>query len=418
MDLSLNKQTVLNFCTLFLTIVCGLQWSDINVVSLFLIWAVQACYIYIAFSLNDDYSLDVNDRKLLKIYLLWAIFSIIRGAMFYTLGNYWIWKSWFAGSLDVLLPSLIYIYSNPSILGGILKCWLKYALLFFLCILPFISRGAYHFYLGPIYIVAFFWPIYSKKWRVILLLLMLLMMSADMGARSQVIKTGVVFLGSVGYIFRHSISFSFLKFTHWLCYIAPLILLVLGISGTFNIFEDLASNEGKYVERKIDKEGHMVEDDLSADTRTFIFEEIISSAVKNEYVICGRTPARGNDSQYFGATNAEDLKTGLYERHSNETGLPSLFTWLGLIGLILISLIYLRCSYLAVYCSNNIYMKLLGCFVAFRWAYGWIEDMYDFSPMILSLFMVMGMSLSSYFRNMNDEEMKNWLLSLVDFRKL
>lgn len=418
MDLSLNKQTVLNFCTLFLTIVCGLQWSDINVVSLFLIWAVQACYIYIAFSLNDDYSLEINDRKLLKIYLWWAIFSIIRGAMFYTLGNYWIWKSWFAGSLDVLLPSLIYIYSNPSVLGGILKCWLKYTLLFFLCILPFISRGAYHFYLGPIYIVAFFWPIYSKKWRVILLLLMLLMMFADMGARSQVIKTGVVFLGSVGYIFRHSISFSFLKFTHWLCYITPLILLVLGISGTFNIFEDLASNEGKYVERKIDKEGRMVEDDLSADTRTFIFEEIISSAVKNEYVICGRTPARGNDSQYFGATNAEDLKTGLYERHSNETGLPSLFTWLGLIGLILISLIYLRCSYLAVYCSNNIYMKLLGCFVAFRWAYGWIEDMYGFSPMILSLFMVMGMSLSSYFRNMNDEEMKNWLLSLVDFRKL
>lgn len=418
MDLSLNKQTVLNFCTLFLTIVCGLQWSDINVVTLFLIWAVQACYIYIAFSLNDDYSLEINDRKLLKIYLWWAIFSIIRGAMFYTLGNYWIWKSWFAGSLDVLLPSLIYIYSNPSVLGGILKCWLKYTLLFFLCILPFISRGAYHFYLGPIYIVAFFWPIYSKKWRVILLLLMLLMMFADMGARSQVIKTGVVFLGSVGYIFRHSISFSFLKFTHWLCYIAPLILLVLGISGTFNIFEDLASNEGKYVERKIDKEGRMVEDDLSADTRTFIFEEIISSAVKNEYVICGRTPARGNDSQYFGATNAEDLKTGLYERHSNETGLPSLFTWLGLIGLILISLIYLRCSYLAVYCSNNIYMKLLGCFVAFRWAYGWIEDMYGFSPMILSLFMVMGMSLSSYFRNMNDEEMKNWLLSLVDFRKL
>lgn len=415
MDLSLNKQTVLNFCTLFLTIVCGLQWSDINVVSLFLIWAVQACYIYIAFSLNDDYSLDVNDRKLLKIYLLWTIFSIIRGAMFYTLGNYWIWKSWFAGSLDVLLPSLIYIYSNPSVLGGILKCWLKYALLFFLCILPFISRGAYHFYLGPIYIVAFFWPIYSKKWRIILLSLMLLMMIADMGARSQVIKTGMVLLGSLGYIFRHSISFSFLKFTHWLCYIAPVILLVLGISGTFNIFEDLASNEGKYVERKIDKEGRMVEDDLSADTRTFIFEEIISSAVKNEYVICGRTPARGNDSQYFGAANAEDLKTGLYERHSNETVLPSLFTWLGLIGLILISLIYLRCSYLAVFCSNNIFIKLLGCFVAFRWAYGWVEDMYSFAPMILSLFMIMGMCLSSYFRNMNDEEIENWLLGLVDF---
>lgn len=417
MSFTFSKQSVLNFCTLFFTFICGLQWAEINVVSLFLIWIIQICYIYMAFSFYDKDSLEIADKSLLKLYLCWIFISVIRGALFYTLGNYWIWKSLIFGTFDVLLPSLLYIYSRPKALGGIIKSWLKYSLLFFLCLLPFISKGAYHFYLGPLYIVAFFWPVYAKKWRLIILILMLLMLTADMSARSQVIKTGVVLLLSMGYLLRRYVPLLLLKFVHWVCYIVPIILLVLGITGTFNVFEDFASNEGKFIEKKIDKDGRIVEEDLSTDTRTFIFKEIISSAINNNYVICGRTPARGNDSEWFGSYNAEDLKTGLYERHSNETGLPSLFTWLGLIGLILISLIYLRSSYLAVYCSSNIFMKYLGCFVAFRWAYGWIEDMYSFSPMILSLFMIMGMCMSPKFRSMNNEEMKNWLLSLVDFRK-
>ena len=72
---------------------------------------------------------------------------------------------------------------------------------------------------------------------------------------------------------------------------------------------------------------------------------------------------------------------------------------------------------MALYYSNNIYIKILGCFVAFRWGYGWIEDMYDFTPMILGLYMVMAMCLSKTFRRMNDNEMKGWLLSLVGGKK-
>lgn len=63
--------------------------------------------------------------------------------------------------------------------------------------------------------------------------------------------------------------------------------------------------------------------------------------------------------------------------------------------------------------SNNIFIKYLGCFVAFRWAYGWIEDMYSFQPMILALWMMIGMCISEKFRNMNDAEMKLWLTKLV-----
>lgn len=411
-----NKQKVAGFSTFFLTLVCGLEWAQINAVSLYVTWAIQLCYLVVAFSAYEANRFEAKDNSLLKIYFVWVFLSIVRGALFYTLGNYWIWKNWFYGSFDVLLPALIYLYARPEILSSILRTWLKYVPFLLICLLPFVPRGAYHFFLGPIYIVAFFWPLYSGKWKVIILLLMLLMLGADFTARSQVIKAGFVLFFSLLYIKHRFVSQALLKWMHWIFYILPLTLLFLALTGRFNVLEEVFSNEGVIV-TKIDRDGKVIKEDLSSDTRTFIYIEVISSAIKHDYVWAGRTPARGNDSAFFGAFNAEELKTGLYERHSNEVGLPSLFTWLGLIGLILVSLIYLRSSYLALYHSDNIYIKFLGCFVAFRWGYGWIEDTYGYTPMILGLYMVMAMCLSKTFRRMNDYEMKGWLLGLVGGKK-
>lgn len=412
----LNRHKVASFSTLFLTLACGLEWAEINVISLYVIWAIQLCYLVVAFSAYEANRFEAKDNSLLKIYFVWVFLSIVRGALFYTLGNYWIWKNWFYGSFAVLLPALIYLYARPEILSSILKTWLKYVPFLLICLLPFVPRGAYHFFLGPIYIVAFFWPLYSGKWKVIILLLMLLMLGADFTARSQVVKASFVLFFSLLYLKRRFVSQALLKWIHWLFYILPLTLLFLALTGKFNVFKEVLDNEGIVV-TKIDSDGKTIKEDLSSDTRTFIYIEVISSAIKHDYVWAGRTPARGNDSAYFGAFNAEELKTGLYERHSNEVGLPSLFTWLGLVGLILVSLIYLRSSYLALYYSNNIYIKFLGCFVAFRWSYGWIEDVYGFTPMILGLYMVMAMCLSKTFRRMNDNEMKGWLLGLVGGKK-
>ena len=334
-----NKQKAASFCTLFLTLACGLDWAHINVVSIYVMWAIQLCYLVVAFSAYEANRFEAKDNSLLKIYFVWVFLSIVRGALFYTLGNYWIWKNWFYGSFDVLLPALIYLYARPEILSSILRTWLKYVPFLVICLLPFVSRGAYHFFLAPIYIMAFFWPIYSGKWKVIILLLMLLMLGADFSARSQVIKAGFVLFFSLLYLKRRFISQALLKWMHWIFYILPLILLFLGLTGRFNVLEEVSRNQGIVV-TKIDRHGKAIKEDLSSDTRTFIYIEVISSAIKHNYVWEGRTPARGNDSAFFGTFNAEELKTGLYERHSNEAGLLSLFTWLGLIGLILISLIY------------------------------------------------------------------------------
>ena len=129
-------------------------------------------------------------------------------------------------------------------------------------------------------------------------------------------------------------------------------------------------------------------------------------------MIWGRTPARGNDSEAFGQFYAEDLKSGKYERHSNELCHLNVFTWLGLVGMLLHCLIYLLASYRAVYYSNNQFVKYIGIMVAFNWALGWIENWTNFNIPNLTIWIMISICLSSKFRSMNDIEFKFWFESL------
>ena len=341
--------------------------------------------------------------------LYWMLISTIRGT--FVAENYWEWKQLISGVFALSLPLLVYAFDKPVSVSHALRFWFKYALITFILFILFLSKGAYHFYLGPIFLAGCFIPILPKKWKIIIGGLLIIMLFIDFGARSQIIKSAVVLLIAVGICFRKIIPNVILQVVHWACYILPVVLLYLGISGKFNVFEDMASNEGKYTQTKI-VDGEVVEEDFSSDTRTFIYEEVITSAVTHNYVIWGRTPARGNDSMAFGTFTAEELKTGKYERHSNELCHTNVFTWLGLIGVILYSLIYLRSSYLAVYKSNNIYLKFIGCFIAFRWAYGWIEDFNNFDITNIALWMMISMGLSVRFRFMTDDQFKIWINSI------
>lgn len=410
MKILINK--ILPILIIILTLFSVQQWLSISISTTFLSWIIDFTILYIVIKytyktrLNRYYYITHYDANLISIYLCWMIFNSIRGI--FIADNYWEFKQLINGLLTLSLPLFIFFFSSPKILKFSLSIWFKFILFILIILSPFLSTGAYHYLMGPIFIIGCFIPILPPRWRYFSIGILLIMLVIHLGARSQVIKSAIVLLVATGVCFKRIIPHKLLKITHWTCYIVPIILLSLGITGTFNIFEGLSSNKGKYVEKKV-VNGQVVEDDLSADTRTFIYVEVIESALRHNYLIWGRTPARGNDSAYFGAYNAEFLKTGKYERHSNELCHTNIFTWLGLIGVILYSLIYLRSSYLAVYKSNNIYIKFLGCFIAFRWAYGWVEDFNRFDMMNISLWMMIAMGLSIQFRKMDNQQFKLWV---------
>lgn len=403
---------ILPFLVVILTLFSVQQWLNVTVSSTFVSWAVDFFILFIVLRFRFRFRHQVRicipdwDRKLIAVYFCWALFSVVRGV--FIAENYWEYKQLVKGIFILSLPALVYVFSMPLITQRILRVWCKYALIIFILILPFLSTGAYHFYLGPLFLLGCFLPVLPKKWRWIIGGLLFIMLFIDLGARSQVLKAVVTFMIAMGVYFRKLISDKLLRLAHWVCYVAPVILLFLGISGSFNIFEDLSSHEGKYVERRV-VDGEVVEEDLSADTRTFIYIEVITSALRHHYVLWGRTPARGNDSVVFGEHQAEELHTGKYERYMNEVCHPNVFTWLGLIGLIPWCLIYLRSSYLAVFHSRNIFMKYTGIFIAFHFFYGWIEDINNFNILSISIWMAIAMGLSDKFRSMDDRTFCRWL---------
>lgn len=405
----MRKNKLFSILILILTFISVNQWSSIPLGGTAFYWIISSLTIIYILIYKKKYFNPVNkkDYRFAKVYFLWMIVGVIRGC--FVAENYWEWKQLVDGTFALSLPLFIYIFLDPHILQITLRIWFKYAIaLFFMVFLWILSPGSYHFYLAPLLLIACFLPILTKKWRYITFALLILMIFADFGARSQMIKATIAILMSVAYVFSKYVTPKIIKIGLWLCYILPIIVLYLGISGQFNIFEDLSKNQGKYVKTKI-VNGERIEEDLSADTRTFIYEEVILSALRHNYVLWGRTPARGNDSIAFGAYSAEDLGTGKYERFANEVCHPNVFTWLGLIGMILYSLLYFKSSYLAVYHSNNLFMKLLGVFIAFRWAYGWIEDFNRFDIMNISIWMMIAMGFSASFRKMDNSEFKYWI---------
>lgn len=395
------------YLMIFLTI---LPIFHVNTVIMWLLYALIIYYSFI-FKRNTNNNITNIDNTFFYIYLFWLSICCFRGCIIAE--NYWEWKQLITGAFCLLLPVFIFPFSNPYILQCTLNKWIKYIIPIFIIIgFLLVSSGRYQFTLGPIYLLACFIPLFKKKWRIIFGAFIILLLIANLGARSQSLKALVSIMICICiYYYRH-FPIALIKFSHFLLYILPVILLILGISGRFNIFKDLSSNEGKYSTTQI-VNGETQEEDLSADTRTIIYVEVLESALKHNYIIWGRTPARGNDSVAFGTYSAEKLKTGKYERYRNELCHLSVFTWLGIIGIMLYSIFFIRASYLAIYKSNNIYSKFIGLLIAFHWAYGWIEDPIDFDILNITLWMIIAMGMSKVFRNMSNIEFKAWVVRLI-----
>ena len=84
--------------------------------------------------------------------------------------------------------------------------------------------------------------------------------------------------------------------------------------------------KGEYTVEKDDGSGETV--NLLADSRTFLYKDVLLSAQKNDYWLMGRTPARGNDTE---AWAAQAKVSGRNERFANETGILNILTWTGAI---------------------------------------------------------------------------------------
>lgn len=334
---------------------------------------------------------------LLQLYILWLSLSIIRGIII--ADGYWEYKSLIKYSFSLFIPFSIYAFEQPYFLQQVLKKWLKIVIPLFIVIFFFILSDSFFFFYAPIYLLILFYPYLPIKWKIIFLSLIVFILLWDLTARSPMVKSIVTLVFISIYKFKHLVKKKILNILQYIFYLIPIILLILGISGIFNIFkiQEEFSDSAKQSVQSIDK-------GLIEDSRSFIYINVITSAIEHNYVLWGRTPARGNDDKING-----EIKGNLkFIREYNEVCHPNIFTWLGLIGLTLFSLMYFQASYKAINHSKNRIVKIIGLYVAFHWMYGWVEDTYVFNMMTVTNWMLIGICYSPHFRNMNEIEIKQF----------
>ena len=92
----------------------------------------------------------------------------------------------------------------------------------------------------------------------------------------------------------------------------------------------------------------------------------------------------------------------------------NIFTWTGIIGVLLYMMVFYRASYLAINQSKNSYAKLIGLYIAFRWVYAWVEDINNFSLNYFMLWVFIGLCYSHEFRGMTNQEVKWWVRGIFD----
>jgi hypothetical protein len=347
----------------------------------------------------------------INIYLAWIITCIFRGL--FVAEYYWDFKNLINAGFALILVNSIYVFSNPVVLQLVFRTWIRLALPLFLIILFFLTTDSFGYYLVPISILTLFFTAINLKWKLIILGISFFVVFVDYEARSNVIKFLLPILLSLLSFFPRFIRSKWFVLINGLLFTLPFLLMSLAAAKTFNVFKMDDYISGVYTETK-HVGGKTHEINLKADTRTSLYIEVVGSALKHHYILFGRTPARGNESEIFGSLISDDLKTGRKERYSNEVSILNIFTWMGLLGVVLYLLVFLKAARLAVLDSNSDFLKLIGLYISFRWTYAWVEDFNRLDIMNVTLFLTLAICFSSGMRQMSNKEVKYWVNSIFN----
>ena len=341
------------------------------------------------------------------IYICYIFFSIIHGCLKAT--SYWDWKILYNNSMIFLLPIIVIYFSVPSNLKKACHSWISFAIVFFWLLLPIMQPECPARFLFPFAFFIIFWPYFNKKGVIFCLIAVIcVFVFGSLGARSSAIR----FIASIGFslfllIKRYIPKILCISFSTCIMAI-PFILLILGLSGQFNIFKI-----GEYIDLDIKVTNSMVEgasENLSTDTRTFLYEETISSAIEHDYYLLGNSLSQGYYSKAFAYA---DENEGRGMRYSTEVGILNVFTYLGIIGVFLYFSIFVY-SIANVYLhSNNKSLYVVALLLSFRWLFCFLEEFTYFDTNMVFLWVEISMCNSPYFLRMNDTQFKLWAKNLL-----
>ena len=400
------------YLVLLFTISSINQWTSLPIGNTFIWWLLYSITLFFFYKIKVSTVISLNNEWIIKGFLFWVIVSFIHGL--FKSEYYWDWKLLIGNLIVFLLPLSIYTFSNPKILLKTLRVWMKYGLLMMPFFLIFMELNAYGRYLVPVSFLLLFFPLFKVKLKFIAFLSFILIIVSSFDARSNFVKFIVPLFFSFFYYLKYVITFNTIKRISFVIalflLVSPFALFLLASTTNFNIFK-ITEYYNLNTER-FERESAVYDNQtysFFADTRTFLYTEVISSAIKNEYVLFGRSMARGYDTYAFaGLYETVQKETNRNERPDSEVSILNVFNYFGFVGVCLYFIIFLVSSLTAIYKSKNIFTIVIAIYVAFRWSFAWVEDYNRFDLNYLFIWIMIAMCMSNNYLNMSNLRFKQW----------
>jgi hypothetical protein len=340
-------------------------------------------------------------QNLIKIWLFWNIFNLIKGSL--TAVDYWDWKVLLLSGVSFsFIPLTFFLGKNISIARLIFKYIITYLFVFGFLFIPLsfsTNQELYSRLMIPISLFILFIPYLKYKWRLLVIIVAVISIAMVIEFRSNLIKIAFSVFVLLIYYFRNIIRVSWIRLAHLSLFAIPIIFFTLAVTNRYNIFKEISKDEGYTTTNNLGEE-----ENLTSDTRTFLYVEVFNTINNSGSWFFGSGAAGSYQSDWFyndgGAINGK--------RYGCEVGMLNILLRYGLVGVIIYFLILFIVSFQAIKNSSNILSKMLGLFVAFRWTYSFVEEYTQYDLNFYFFWIVVGLISSLQFRRMNDLEVRNY----------
>lgn len=247
-------------------------------------------------------------------------------------------------------------------------------------------------------IVMFFslFPYLNIKSRIIIWGLCLWGFFFDLSVRS----CAVIFLYSfvtsfVFFIFKEKKAVLISKIIGAIFLVSPLFFLSLNLFDGFNVFEKISelSIESSMGENK-------KRDNIMLDTRTVVYADVLSSTDDYYSIILGQGVATRVKTFAFDRHTEE----AAYGRKSVEVGILNVYTYYGLVGVLLVIWIFVSMYYYAMYRTSNMLTRYIALYIAVRFFVFFLETP-NLTP---DIYIALGICLSSNIRQLTDKQISDY----------
>lgn len=367
--------------------------------------------IYLLKNKNLEKNIPYQVYRLFNWNIIWLMVTLFIGILNST--NYWDYKVIFIESLPFYFLSYSIIFGAQfELFTKIVQIIFKYVFIIGFILIPaflYMNQEIYSRFMVPVSFMILLFPVLNLKNRFIVILVIAVSFITAFTFRSNVLKIFFSVLILVLYYFRSFISLKFLKSLILILYLSPIVLFFLGVFNIFNIFnQDI--DQDKYTVNTV----NFGEESMVADTRTFVYAELLKSMSDNNSFLIGEGGAAKYKTEAFQGL----LSTHDKYRYASEVGILNLLLSSGIIGVVLFFLLLYVVTYTGIVHSNNNICKYLTLYIPFHWILMFIEEYSEFDMNNFIFWVVIGFIASNKFRSFSDDEIRIYFFNITRNKKI